>query len=183
MERLGFGKLCPPLVMCGVELQVRPRCQIVYHTWCRCCCAVLCVSRASAAERQQRERPGVLWPAAQRRRGAGRRRRQNSRHGEMDGAAGDVNIKLSLLGQFVRRVRVRSFCLTALRLCSWARPSATASTPPYRTRECIPWTRCEPGLQLNCIELVFVTHPAIVSSSPFPPFPALFSCSPPLLKT
>ncbi len=24
LERLGFAKLCPPLVMCGVELQVAP---------------------------------------------------------------------------------------------------------------------------------------------------------------
>jgi hypothetical protein len=29
MERLGFGQLCPPLVMCGVELQVNcSRCAV-----------------------------------------------------------------------------------------------------------------------------------------------------------
>jgi hypothetical protein len=81
-------------------------CAVVYYTLCRCCHAAVCVSRASAAERQQRKRPGILWPAAQRSGGAGGRGRQNSRYGEMDGVAGDVRIKLRLLRQFVRSVRV-----------------------------------------------------------------------------
>ena len=50
MERLGFGKLCPPLVMCGVELQVCRRCVLYIVPLCIIHCAVaamqLCVSHA-----------------------------------------------------------------------------------------------------------------------------------------